>query len=69
MSKAVTTRIVATSRASVKIKDSFYTVEFQEERTIPVDEEVDIKKERAELWDTVNTEVDEQIAQILDSFK
>ena len=55
MAKAVTTSIKATSRVAIKIKDNYYTVEFTEER--------------AELWDAVNTSVDEQCEQILKTFK
>ena len=61
--------IKATSRASVKIRDNFYTVEYCEERMMPEDIEVDIEAERAELWNTVNTECDNQIQDILDTFK
>lgn len=68
-SKATITSIRATSRASVKIRDNFYTVEYCEERVIPDVEDVDIEKERVLLWDTVNTEVDGQIEDILKSFK
>ncbi len=63
MSIGKTTIIRATSRCSVKIKDSFYTVEFCEERQIP--EDANLKEERNALWDTVNTEVDLQIEEIL----
>lgn len=69
MSKAITSRIVATSRASIKVGDSFYTVEYQEERTIPTDIEVDIVEEREELWEVVNSECDNQIADIIKTFK
>lgn len=84
--KATAETIRATSRASVKIGDSYYTVEYSEERVIPQIEkieavnitgeqhtetldDVDIKKERRDLWDTVNSEVDSQIEDILKTFK
>ena len=60
------TSIRATSRASVKVADSFYTVEYCEERSI--DPGDDIEEERAKLWDTCNTETDNQIEDILKSF-
>ena len=60
------TSIRATSRASVKIKDSFYTVEYCEERSIDPDDNVE--EERKALWDTCNSEVDNQIEDILQSF-
>lgn len=58
--------IKATSRASVKVADSFYTVEYCEERSI--DPEDNIEEERTKLWDTCNGEVDAQIEDILKSF-
>lgn len=67
--KAITTSIKFTSRASVKIGDSFYTVEACEERLIPAVDDVDIEQERKLLWDTVNTECDVQIEDILKTFK
>ena len=58
--KAVITSIRATSRASIKVKDSFFTVEYSEERVIPDLDDVDIEKEREILWDAVNDECDNQ---------
>lgn len=64
--KAQTTRIVATSRISAKYKDTFYTLEYTEERTIPTDiDGVDLEKEKELLWDNVNAEVDYQMGQTL----
>jgi len=68
-SKAKTVSISATSRASVKIKDSFYTVEYNEERSIPDDDSVILAEERKALWELVNSEVDNQIEDILRTFK
>lgn len=67
-SKAITTQIRATSRASVKVRDNYYTIEYTEERTIPQIDDVDIAKEREILWDCVNNEVDNQIEDIIKSF-
>lgn len=67
-SVATTSVIAATSRASVKIKDNFYTVEYHEERIIP-DTGVDLVEERKLLWDTVNAECDAQVTDILNTFK
>ena len=61
-----TTTIRATSRASVKVNDSFYTVEWCEERSLDPDDM--IEEERAKLWETCNEEVDKQIEDILKSF-
>lgn len=63
--KAITTQIRATSRASVKIGNDFYTVEYSEERTVPDVEGVNLEKERKILWDCVNEEVDAQIDTII----
>ncbi len=69
MIKGKTTSIKFTSRASVKVGDSFYTVEACEERTIPDLEDVNMEEERLNLWDTVNTECDNQIQEILKTFR
>lgn len=67
---AKTTLIKAVSRCSVKIGDSFYTVEYGEERSIPdTTDGVDLEEERKALWQTCNTEVDNQIEDILITFK
>ena len=68
ISKAKVNVIRATSRASVKIRDNYFTVEYSEERVIPGDSTVDIEKERAILWDAVNAECDNQILDIKESF-
>lgn len=68
-SKAIISTIKATSRASVKIGDSYYTLEYCEERVIPDVDDVDIATERQILWDTVNAEVDKQIADTIQAVK
>jgi len=68
-SKATTTKITATSRAAVKIRDNYYTVEFSEERSIPTTDGVDMERERAMLFDDVNEVVDKQVEDILKSFQ
>ena len=67
--KGKTNSIKATSRASVKIRDNFYTVEYSEERMIPDLEGIDIEQEKSYLWDAVNKSCDDQIEEILKSFK
>ena len=62
-----TTLIKASSRASVKVRDSYYTVEYTEERSL--DEQDNIDTEREKLWADVNNEVDNQISEIFDTFK
>jgi len=48
-----------TSRASIKIKDNFYTFEACIEKTVP--EGADYEGFKKDLWDEVNDEVDRQI--------
>lgn len=67
--KAITTKISATSRASIKIKDSYYTLEYCEERTIPDVEGIDLETEKKILWDDVNREVDQQVEDICNALK
>lgn len=69
ISKAKTKTIKATSRASVKVNDSFYTLEYCEERTIPQTSNVNIQLEKDLLWDEVNAQVDKQIEDVLKAFK
>ena len=69
VSKAKVNSIKATSRASVKIKDSYYTVEYTEERIIPDVEGVDLEAELKLLWDEANYQCDDQIEQIIKQFK
>ena len=64
-SKAIITTIRATSRASVKLGDSYYTLEYCEERAIPDTDDVNIAEERRILWDTVNNEVDTQVEETI----
>ena len=66
--KAKTTKINAVSRVSIKINDSYYTVEYSEERTIPDADGVILKEERAALFDAVNAVVDAQAEDIVRSF-
>lgn len=66
--KGVISKIQATSRMSLKIKDNFFTIEYAEERVIPDVEGVDIEQERVALWDAVNGEVDNQAEIIYETF-
>lgn len=68
-SKAKISKISATSRASVKIRDSYFTLEYTEERVIPEIEGVDIEAERALLWQTVNDQVDNQVNETIAAVK
>lgn len=69
MSKAKVVSIKATSRAAVKIRDNYYTIEYTEERTIPDIEDIDMDEERTILWTDVNATVDNQIEEIVKTFK
>ena len=64
---AKTTTIRATSRISTKIKDTFYTFEYCEERQI--EEGDNVEEEREKLWDVCNAEVDNQVADTLAMYK
>ena len=69
VSHATTLKIAISSRASVKVRESYYTVEYSEERAISDATDVDIEQERKILWDVCNTEVDNQIEDILKNMK
>lgn len=67
-SKATVTKISATSRVAIRLKDNYYTVEYSEERTIPDIDGVILKEEREALFDAVNAVVDAQAEDIVRSF-
>ena len=67
-SKATVTKISATSRVAIRLKDNYYTVEYSEERTIPDVDGVILKEERAALFDAVNAVVEAQAEDIVRSF-
>lgn len=67
-SKAIPTTIKFSSRASINVKDHWYTIEYGEERQINNFDEVDINKERQLLIDDCNMEVDKQIKEIVETF-
>lgn len=72
-SQAVLTLIRATSRVSVKLNESFYTFEFQEERAFPIDlveeGQINFEKEKEMLWDEVHSQVDKQVSDIVSILK
>ena len=61
-------KISATSRMSIRVKDNYFTIEYSEERSVPDTDGVDIEKEREALWDAVNNEVDSQAEVIYNTF-
>lgn len=72
-SQAVPTLIRATSRVSVKLNESFYTFEFQEERAFPIDlveeGQINFEKEKEMLWDEVHSQVDKQVSDVVSMLK
>ena len=64
--KAKTNIIKFTSRASVKIKDSFYTFEYGEERQIDNFDDTNISLEIESLCTDCNKIVDAQIQEVVD---
>lgn len=66
--KGIPTKITATSRCAIKIKDNYYTIELSEERKLP-ETDVNIEEEYKALFDSVNDEVDRQMQDILKTFK
>lgn len=67
--KAKPTVIKFSSRASVKIKESFYTFEYGEERQIDNFDEINLDREIQALTDACNTVVDNQIADVINMLK
>lgn len=64
-SKAKTVTISATSKATVQIKNNYYSFSYSEERVLPEnDPDVNLEEERKLLWETLNAEVDGQIEEI-----
>ena len=66
--KAIPKTIKFSSRASIKIKDSFYTFEYGEERQIDNFDEVNLDKEKQLLIDDCNKIVDNQIEEVVKMF-
>ena len=61
------TTIRATSRISTKVRDTYYTFEYCEERQI--EDGDDVANEREKLWEVCNAEVDNQVAETLAMYK
>lgn len=74
MSNFSTTRIAVTSRASVKIQDSYYTFESTIEKCCPLEMASNVTPEeiaevKQTLWEEANAEVDNQVADVLEFLK
>lgn len=65
VSKAKISILKFSSRASIKIKDSFYTFEYGEERQIDNFDEINIDKEIQCLTDDCNNVVDRQVEEVV----
>ena len=62
MNEFITTSIKFTSRASVKIGDSYYTFEATIEKSVPNNCTLDdYEQAKADLWNECHAEVDRQI--------
>lgn len=64
-----TQKISATSRVAIKIRDNFYTTEASEERVILSPDDADMKREWSALFNSVNDVVDDQMNEIIETFK
>ena len=65
MEQFKTTSIKFTSRASVKLNDSYFTFESTIEKQCPENySEEDYIQAKQKLWDECNTEIDNQIIEI-----
>ena len=67
--KAKTTEISYLSKATIKLRDNFYSVEATETRSIPDVEGVDIKEEWKALCSEVDGLIDYQTEQIVNTFR
>jgi len=65
----VPTEISATSRSAIKVRDNYYTIEVTEKRTITSTEGINMDKEYKALFDEVNSVVDDQIQDIVKTFR
>lgn len=63
--KAITKTIKFSSRASVKVKEAYYTMEYGEERQIDNFDDVNIDKEIQLLTDDCNKVVDRQVEEVV----
>jgi len=68
--QAKTIKISGTSKATIQIKNNYYSFAYSEERELPEDDiRVNLEKERELLWETLNSEVDNQIELITELYK
>ena len=60
------TKITQTMRMAVKIRDNFYTVEYQEERALPNLPSIDLEQEKSILFDSCRDNIYKQVQEIVD---
>jgi hypothetical protein len=66
--KPVTTRLIsATSKVSTELEGCWYSFSFSESREVNDDSDMDAA--RLDLWNTVHTEVDNQVQYTIESIK
>ena len=58
--------ISAMCRQSVSIRGNYYTFEYKEERELPLTNNINLVKEKDALWYSVNSEVDNQINNLIE---
>ena len=61
--------IRADSSLTIELNKRWFKINYGETRIINNPKEVNIEEERKKLWQTVNNETDNQIQDIIDSFK
>ena len=67
ISQAKTKVIKFNSRASIKLKEQYYTFEYGEEREIQDIDKIDMNKEIAALTQHCNNVVDDQLKEIVNA--
>ena len=67
--QGITTEISATSRCAISLNNNYYTIEATEKRTILSPELADMDKEWTDLFDCINKVTDEQVKDIINTFK
>lgn len=64
--KAKTVSLKATSRLALKVQDNYYTIQAEEERSLPESARaVDLSKEWESIFASINEIVDKQAEEIL----
>ena len=64
--QAKTIKISGTSKATVQVNNNYYSFSYGEERELPGDcSRVNLDKERELLWESLNSQVDKQVEEIV----